>query len=307
MPKLLVIGFVWPEPKSSAAGSRMLQLIDCFKQLDYSITFASACAKTNNAFNLESIHVAQEAIQLNNSSFNSFIKDLNPEVVLFDRFMTEEQFGWRVTETCPHAIKILDTEDLHCLRKGRHQALKDNKPFDDKYLFNDFAKREIASIYRCDLTLMISEVEIEILKEKFKVNASLLLYLPFLLDELSETQSRQLPDFQSRTNFMTIGNFLHEPNYDAILYLKQDIWPLIKKNIAHAELHIYGAYQSQKATQLNNENEGFIIKGFAEDVYETLLNYRVNLAALRFGAGLKGKLTDAMISGTPCLMTSIAA
>lgn len=44
--KVLIIGFVWPEPKSSAAGSRMLQLIEMFQQADYDITFATTCSKT---------------------------------------------------------------------------------------------------------------------------------------------------------------------------------------------------------------------------------------------------------------------
>ena len=150
--KLLIIGFVWPEPKSSAAGGRMMQLIDVFQSQNYDITFASPCAKSDNAFNLESIGVTQTTIALNNSSFDAFVKTLNPTVVMFDRFMMEEQFGWRVSEQCPNAVKILDTEDLHSLRKGRHQAFKDDKPFDKTYLFSDIAKREIASIYRCDLS-----------------------------------------------------------------------------------------------------------------------------------------------------------
>ena len=85
--KVLIIGFVWPEPKSSAAGSRMMQLIETFKSQDYNITFASPCAKSDNAFNLESIGVLQTAIELNNSSFDTFVKDFNPDVVLFDRFL----------------------------------------------------------------------------------------------------------------------------------------------------------------------------------------------------------------------------
>ena len=100
---LLIIGFVWPEPKSSAAGSRMMQLIEVFHSEEYHITFASPCAKSDNAFNLESIGVSQVSIELNNSSFDVFIKKLNPNVVLFDRFMMEEQFGWRVKEQCPNA------------------------------------------------------------------------------------------------------------------------------------------------------------------------------------------------------------
>lgn len=304
---LLIIGFVWPEPKSSAAGSRMMQLIEAFQSINYTIMFASACAKTNNAFDLETIGVSQKSIVLNSATFDDFIKELNPSIVLFDRFMTEEQFGWRVAEYCPNALRIIDTEDLHCLRKGRQQAFKDHEPFDESYLFNDTAKREIASIYRSDLSLIISEAEMEILKNDFKVDTSLLLYLPFMLDEVSETKIKNLPSFNERRHFITIGNFLHEPNYNAVLYLKEAIWPLIRKQLPKADLKIYGAYASQKVNQLHNEKDGFLIEGFAGDVNSVMQQARVCLAPIQFGAGLKGKLVDAMLNGTPCVMSSIAA
>ena len=305
--KLLIIGFVWPEPKSSAAGTRMMQLIDVFKSQNYDITFATPCAKSDNAFDLKSINVTPIEIALNDSSFDGFVKDLNPNVVLFDRFMMEEQFGWRVTEKCPQALKILDTEDLHSLRKGRQQAFKDDKSFDKSYLFNDIAKREIASIYRCDVSLMISEVEIDILKHQFKVDEDLLLYLPFMLNSVYIKETKLFPDFENRNHFITIGNFLHEPNYNAVLYLKETIWPLIKMQLPKAEIHIYGAYASQKVNQLNNTKEGFLIKGFTEDVNGVMQQAKVCLAPIRFGAGLKGKLVDAMQNGTPCITTTIGA
>ncbi|MDO6760034.1 glycosyltransferase family 4 protein [Tamlana sp. 2_MG-2023] len=304
---LLIIGFVWPEPKSSAAGSRMMQLIETFQSDGYKITFASPCAKSDNAFDLETIGVSQVAIDLNNESFDKFISELNPSVVLFDRFMMEEQFGWRVSEQCPNAIKILDTEDLHCLRKGRQQAFKEGKPFDKSYLFNEVAKREIASIYRCDLSLMISEAEMDLLKNQFMVDTSLLVYLPFMLESISAEAIKTLPIFEAREHFITIGNFLHEPNYNGVLYLKETIWPLIKKQLPKAELHIYGAYATQKVTQLHNEKQGFFIKGFAEDVNTVMKQAKACLVPVRFGAGLKGKLVDAMQNGTPSIMSSIAS
>lgn len=305
--KILIIGFVWPEPKSSAAGSRMLQLIAQFQNQGYEVTFCSAAKTSANTFDLSCINVEIKPILLNDSSFDAFVRALNPNIVLFDRFMTEEQYGWRVLEQCPNALRILDTEDFHGLRKAREVALKQNKAVGLEHLQNDTTKREIASIYRCDLSLMISEVEIEILTQQFKIDKSLLYYLPFLLDPISKVEINQLPTFEERQHFITIGNFIHAPNYDAVLYLKQTIWPLIRKQLPTAELHIYGAYASQKVTQLNKPKEGFFIKGFAEDVNEVMQKARICLASLRFGAGLKGKLVDAMKNGTPCVMTSIAA
>jgi len=305
--KLLIIGFVWPEPNSSAAGSRMLQLIEQFQNQRFKIIFATAANKGDNAFDLSSTGVQAEKIELNNLSFDNFITSLCPDVVLFDRFMIEEQYGWRVAEQCPNALRILDTEDFHGLRKARGEALKNKKSFTIQHLQNDTTKREVASIYRCDLSLIISEAEIKILKEQLGVDQNLLYYLPFLLDSISQGTKDSLPKFEDREHFIFIGNFLHQPNYDAVLYLKNTIWPLIRNKLPEAQLHVYGAYESQKVTQLHNKKEGFLVKGFAEDVNTVMQSSRVCLAPLRFGAGLKGKLIDAMKNGTPTVMSTIAA
>jgi hypothetical protein len=79
--------------------------------------------------------------------------------------MMEEQFGWRVSENCPDAIRLLDTEDLHCLRCGASEFLRKKKIFEEGDLLKEeVAKREIACILRCDLSLMISEYEVELLQ-----------------------------------------------------------------------------------------------------------------------------------------------
>ena len=106
---------------------------------------------------------------------------------------------------------------------------------------------------------------------------------------------------------MTIGNFLHPPNLDSIKFLKETIWPKIIAKLHDAELHIYGAYVSDKVMQYQNKNIGFFINGFAEDVNDVMKHARVCLSPLRFGAGLKGKFFDAMQNGTPFITTTIGA
>jgi glycosyltransferase involved in cell wall biosynthesis len=243
---------------------------------------------------------------LNSSSFDEFVRALNPEMVLFDRFMTEEQFGWRVAENCPNALRILDTEDLHCLRQARHQTLKEHREFATRDLLNDHAKREIASIYRCDLSLIISAYEMELLRTVFKVDEALLHHLPFMLESFTSLPGGEF-GFEERHHFITIGNFLHPPNWDAVQYLKTDIWPLIRNQLPDAELHVYGAYTSEKAKQLHSPKDGFHILGRADNAKEVVVKARVLLAPLRFGAGLKGKLVEAMQCGTPTVTTSIGA
>ena len=304
---VLIIGYVFPEPNSSAAGTRMLQLIDFFINQNYTVVFATSCKKSTNAFDLESLNVQVVEILLNHSSFDFFVKDLNPEVVLFDRFMTEEQFGWRITENCPDALRILDTEDLHFLRKTRQQSIRSSSVSANDFDLNDIAKREIASIYRSDLSLIISEAELKILIDTFKIDCSLLLYLPFMLDLNENSEQKQHSSFSERTDFVSIGNFLHPPNSDVIFYLKNDIWPLIKSQLPQANLHVYGAYDTQAIRSMHNKKDGFLLHGYVEDAFEVVNSSRVLLAPLRFGAGLKGKLILAMQCGTPAAMSTIAA
>lgn len=305
---ILIIGIVWVEPNSSAAGSRMLQLIALFLKQNWVVTFASASQKSENATNLSSLGIDEISIQLNSSSFDDLIKDLNPTMVVFDRFMTEEQFGWRVAESCPKAIRILDTEDLHFLRKVRHQQLKKAEDFTNEALLNsDDTKREIAAILRCDVSLIISTYEMDLLKGVFKIDENILYYLPFLLDQIAEYQIKKWKYFEERNHFIFIGNFFHKPNVDAVLTLKKEVWGAIRKILPKAELHIYGAYVTPQIQQLHDKKEGFLIKGFAENSKEVVGNARVVLAPLRFGAGIKGKLTEAMICGTPSVTTSIGA
>ena len=305
MHSLLIIGQTFPEPTTTAAGGRMLQLIEMFISHGYGITFASSASSSEKSFNLDSIGVATQQIAINDSSFDDFVKQLNPTLVLFDRFITEEQFAWRVTQSCPKALKILDTEDLHFLRKARQQALKNATDVKDANLFTETAKREIASILRCDLSLIISEFEMKLLTDTFAVSKEILYYLPFMVTKLPD--SSNFPEFEQRTNFMTIGNLLHGPNVDSVLYLKKEIWPLIKKQLPQAELYIYGNYAPQHILELHNQKQGFYIMGWADSVAHVMQKARVCLAPLRFGAGLKGKLLDAMLYGTPGVTTSIGA
>lgn len=311
MKKLLVIGYVWPEPNSSAAGSRMMQLLEIFQKLGYQVSYSSPAAISDHMVDLELLNIKKVTIELNDSSFDEYVRELQPDVVLFDRFMMEEQFSWRVDKECPSALKLLETVDLHCLRDARHTALKNNiSPYDLNNLefHTDTALREVASILRCDLSLMISEVEVDVLKNKYAVDESLLLYLPFMYEKLDEQECKEKwPTYNERQHFVTIGNFRHAPNWDSVLYLKNTIWPLVRKKLKGAELHIYGSYLPKKAQQLHNPKQGFHIKGWADDALETLSQYRVCLSPLRFGAGMKGKLADAMLTGTPSVTTSIGA
>ncbi len=316
---VVVIGYVWPEPNSSAAGSRMLQLLEFFKHCSHQVIFASPAALGEHRVDLADYDIQEQSIRLNCSSFDEWIKNIQPELVLFDRFMMEEQFAWRVEQQCPQCIRVLDTEDLHSLREARHKQLKlaiaqghendaeFNKPA--KLYSNmsslDICQREIAAIYRCDLSLLISDFEMTLLQDQFKIPAALLLHLPFMLPAVASSLS--INPFAKRQHFVTIGNFRHAPNWDSTLWLKQSIWPKVRALMPSAQLHIYGAYPAKKVTDLHNPKQGFYVQGWAKDAIQVLRDARVCLSPLRFGAGIKGKFSDAMLAATPSITTDVGA
>ena len=275
-----------------------MQLIEFFKVSSYDICFATPCSKKEHSYPLEKINVSTEAIEVNNSSFNDFIQKLNPDVVIFDRFMMEEQFAWRVAQQCPQALRVIDTSDLHCLRAARQDALKTGGAFCHQH---PIALREIAAIYRSDLSLLISDYELAYVQKQFRVPSDLLAYWPFFVDP----PSKPFVSFDQRRHFVLLGSLQHAPNLDAARWCLQSIWPRIRAQIPEAELHCYGSYGDRYAHELHQPAIGFHFKGRAENAGDTLKQYRVQLAPLRFGAGLKGKLFDAMESGTPSVSTPI--
>lgn len=302
--KILIIGKVWPEPDSSAAGRRMKQLIELFSQKG-ELHFACANTFTGNEMDLNAVGVKIYVIELNNDTVNDFFKELNPDIVVFDRFLTEEQYGWRLIEHCPDAVRILNTEDLHFLRKTRQQYVKQNNQFttDTSVLDfkNDETMRELASIYRSDWTIMISPFEMDLLQNEIQIPADLLTYLPIFTEAKSSTE---IP-FSDRKNFLFIGNMLHEPNVDAVRMLIENCWPIIHQECKEAELIIAGGYPPQSILQLNNPKKKIRVVGHSKELDELYKTVRVSLIPLRFGAGIKGKIMETLEYGVPFMSTSI--
>lgn len=300
-----------------------MELLELFCAQNWQVTFASAAALSEHRADLTALGIPEIQIALNCDSFDQFVAGLQPDMVLFDRFFTEEQFAWRVERACPKALRVLDTSDLHSLREARQQLLKAAQqacvnesekqqvgavtaganPLFDAMADLDTAKREVAAIFRSDLTLMISGFEMQLLQQAFSVPAALLHDCALMLIPCAH----QPAPFAERAHFISIGNFRHAPNWDSVLWLKHALWPLVRQRLPQAQLHVYGAYPPPKATALHNPKQGFHVLGWADDAHQVMGKARVCLAPLRFGAGIKGKLADAMACGTPSVTTAIGS
>lgn len=299
---MLLIAKQWPEPNSTAAGRRTIDIINLFQSHSYTVHVASTAEKTPFQANLAQFGCITHSINVNDPSFDHWVAALNPSIVVFDRFIMEEQFGWRVKTVIPSAMTLLDTSDLHCLRAARENSIKTDQPLD---LLNDIAIREITSIVRCDLTIMISQIEIQILEQEFSIPSRQLIHLPFLVDNQSYQEG--LP-YNERRHLFMMGGFKHKPNRDAVRWLKSEIWPILRQKLPeHTEMHVFGAYSDHGINQLQSKQENFFIKGRANNALTTMGRYKVNLAPLRFGAGQKGKILEGWLTGTPTITTPIGA
>jgi len=293
MKRVLILGTVFPESNSSAAGRKMLQWISLFQQQKWLIHYASTSPLNDFSDDLSKLEVETQQVEVNAASFDLFLQEIQPEIVLYDRFMVEEQFSWRIREAFPNCVHLLETQDLHFLRWARQK---------DESIYNQLTKRELAAILRCDLSFIISRKEITLLQEKFPFVAPQIEYFPLCYS----------PDFSAienlsdRRDFFFIGNFHHAPNVDAVLFLKK-IWKQIHTELKTVNCHIYGAYPTQQILELQQKNDGFFVHGHLAEAKTAFLRHRVLLAPLKFGAGLKGKLLESMQFGGISLTTEIGA
>ena len=109
-----------------------------------------------------------------------------------------------------------------------------------------------------------------------------------------------------RKDILFVGGFQHTPNVDSVEYLINDIFPKILK-LQNIKLYIVGSHPTQKVVDLCTNKKNVIFIGYTENIEPYLKNCRVLVAPLRFGAGVKGKITQRMAYGLPVITTSIGA
>ena len=329
---VLFVSFLWPEASSSAAGVRTRSLLEAFKAWGWQVHYL-ACARANeHTESLERSGVTTHRVSPNRGAdFEDALDRASPDAVVFDRFTAEEAFSFRVRAARPTAARILDMQDLHALRRARHDAVKrallgggeseknGGGAKSESVLRASLAAvpaagdpsiaRELAAVHRCDLTLVCSPVETRLMRDRFGIPASKLAPASFFCESSSSAAAGlgSRHGFASREGFTTIGTFYHPPNVDAVRWLATQVWPLIREALPDATMRVYGAYPTEAVKQLHKPGTGFLVLGFAESVEAAMEDARVLLAPLRFGAGIKGKIVDAWMHGLPVVTTPIGA
>ena len=310
---VMFLGWEWIEASSSAAGVRSRALARGAVERGWRVTVA-ASAMPNEAtreigaeLGVETAHVPANR----GEALGEALRKAKPDVVIFDRFLAEEAFGARVRELVPNAVRVLDMQDAHALRRARETAVRDGRGAENVARTTPKARdvdlmRELASVERSDLTLVCSPVELGWLTRECGVSKRKLRVASFFNDPVRLTEDEQ--NFEAREGFVTVGTFKHKPNVDSIEWLANEVWPLVRERLPNATMDVYGSYMTEKyIARFDKPKDGFRVRGFAEDLASTLRKSRVLLAPLRFGAGIKGKVLDAWAYGLPVVTTPIGS
>ena len=190
--------------------------------------------------------------------------------------------------------------DLHYLREYREYELTGKKEMLQSS--NDWKQKELSLMQQADVVYYPSEVEVEEIK---KLDSSI--YARALPAYMYKPVTQSTYAGELRADLMFIGGFSHRPNVDAVKWFHDEIWPVVKSKNDKIKVYILGSNPPEDIKSLDSED--FMVKGFVTD--EELMSYyencRISVVPLRYGAGIKGKVVEAMHQQLPVITTLVGA
>ena len=111
-------------------------------------------------------------------------------------------------------------------------------------------------------------------------------------------------DFEKREGILFVGGFAHPPNADAVLWCVREVYPLLR-----SDMEAKGQKVTDEIKALEQPGNGVIIKGFVseEELAELYDTTRIVVVPLRYGAGVKGKVVEALYNGAAIVTTSVGS
>ncbi|HMB43688.1 MAG TPA: glycosyltransferase [Luteimonas sp.] len=196
----------------------------------------------------------------------------------------------------PASPVLFDTVDLHYLRQLREAELSGDAA--QLRAAQQVRRDELHLIAQCDCTWVVSTVEREQLQA---------LLPDARVDILPTVHATEdvVADFESRQDLIFVGSYRHPPNVDAALWLGNEIFPRIREKRPDIRLHLVGDYAPSAVAALGQRDD-IVVHGHVPDLDALLDRIRINLAPLRFGAGVKGKISHSLARGLPVVATSCA-
>jgi GT2 family glycosyltransferase/glycosyltransferase involved in cell wall biosynthesis len=219
------------------------------------------------------------------------------DVVYITRYMVADRHIEAVRRLAPQARIMFCNADLHFLRELREAIrAKDQGKLEGAIRTRDTELRVMRSV---DVTLSYNPVEHAVILSH-NLDSTRVTTAPWIVDTAAE-----VPRFGARSDIAFLGGFGHPPNAEAVEFFLREVMPLLRPRVPGIRFLVYGSAVPKEIEALAAED--VLIKGFVEDVAEVFTTCRVFVAPLLSGAGLKGKVVDALSFGVPSVLSPIAA
>lgn len=191
-----------------------------------------------------------------------------------------------------HDLQFIDS-------KRKYEMTGDIKHHENSIRFKE---RELSIFSKVDVIMPFSTFEAPIIKELApdKIIQTIPVYF-------FQNNSSKINSFEKRNDIMFVGGFAHPPNTDSICWFVKEVFPTLQNKIEGIKLFIIGSHPKEIVKQLASDSiivTGYITDDQLKEYYSTC---RVAILPLQYGAGVKGKLLEALYYQIPTVITSVAA
>lgn len=295
-PQALVMDHMVPHYDEDAGSVRMMALLKILLDLGYRVTFlpdnlhpAQPYTSELQQLGIEVVYHVPSPVEYAASHAHEF------DLAILCRAPFAQRYLSALASANPRPRIIFDTVDLHFLREERQAELEQNASLATTAARTREA--ELAVMRASDMVWNTSTHEDELLR---RFDLPPLGIVPMIHDVRPD-----VPPFAARRDVLFIGGFRHAPNEDAVYFFVHDVLPRVHEALPDLRFLIVGSHAPASIRRL--ESERVRVLGFVKDVQPVFDSCRLTVAPLRFGAGVKGKVTQSLAWGVPSVITPIAA
>ncbi|WP_290653993.1 glycosyltransferase [Idiomarina sp.] len=305
--RILVIDYTAPRASDAAGAYAAIEEIKLMQGLGFKVTFIC----DNLAYlGATTVDLQRMGVEVLFAPFYTSVNDvLERRVWEFDavyitRYTVAEKCLPQIKQMAPDLPVLFNNADLHFLRELR-AALNADAGLSDEEKQRaleqaiDTRNRELKICQQADAVLCYNTTEHAVITSHI-LEADKLHVTPWVLQEKPKG-----PNMAAREGISFLGGYSHMPNIDAVEYIAEKVMPLLAKKRPDITLYVYGSNMPEAFEELEAENVKMV--GFAEDLDDVFLQHRIFVAPLLSGAGIKGKVLEAMAYGTPTVLTEVAA
>jgi GT2 family glycosyltransferase/SAM-dependent methyltransferase len=295
-PRVLVVDHRVPTPDRDSGSLRMFRLIEQLVALGAGVTFAPDDVARHEPYT-QALQALGVEVLYHPASIPQEIATTGDQfkLAILSRPYVSAQYLHMLREHAPAALIAYDTVDLHFVREQRRAELGEPHAQTKAATMREL---ELGLVRGSDATIVVSDEERELLEEL--VPGARVIVVPNANDVADD-----VAPLEGRRGVLFVGGFEHPPNVDGALFLVQSIMPLVWSRLPDIGVTIVGPHAPAEVQALAGPNVE--VTGWVEDLQPLIDGARLMVAPLRYGAGMKGKVTQSLGAGLPVVTTPTGA